>query len=120
MTTQNIADLASAVLIPLNTNGQINIDFSGFYGWGFDMDVYSSAAVGTINIYTQFTNPVGDFADSSPIATFNVTGGNYGLGIMRQTIDSNYLITKSWLVIKWTGSDTSNGTLTIVGIANVF
>jgi hypothetical protein len=111
---------ASAKSLSLSADGKIVIDVSGFLGWGIDINITSTAAAGNFYIYTQYTNPVGDtFVNSLP-TPIPVVGGNFGAGVTRQTIDSNNLTTKGYVIIAWVGTDISNGSIGIVGLANGF
>lgn len=111
---------ASTKSLPLSADGQIVLNVSGFLGWGIDINMSSASATGNLFIYTQYTNPVGDtFVSSTPVA-IPVSGGNFGAGVTRQTVDSNNLTTKGYVIIKWVGTDVSNGNISIVGLANIF
>ncbi len=116
---QNI-QYATASSLSLTSSGQININAGGFLGWGFDINLTSTAASGTLYIYNQYTNPAGDTFSSTPTASLTVTSGTFSGGITRYTVDSNNVTTKPWTVLKWSGTDTSHGNIAIVGIANIF
>jgi len=122
MAVTNITSLASASSIPLNVNGQININVSGYPSWNFDINMTSTAATGNIYIYTQNTNPTGDaFMDTVPTA-IPVTGGNFGAGVTRQTVLNNSVVVCDWVIVKWVGSDAGSpvGNVAIVGSAQIF
>lgn len=125
MASQSILNQGSAYTIALASNASIAIPVAGFLGWGFDLNIVSTAASGNLNVYTQYTNPTGDTNVRAPTITYAVTSGNFGTigstsSVTSVAIDSNNVTTKGWIVLKWVGSDTSSGTITVVGLENIF
>lgn len=113
MTIQNITSMASASMLSLSDNGQININVSGWYGYGFDINITSTAASGTLSIFTQYTDPVDDTFIGSPVISYAISGGTFPSGQTRLTVDSNFLITKGFVILQWVGG--GDGNIAIVG-----
>lgn len=121
MAYQNILDIASSSSISsLASSGQVNFAVGGWYGWGLDLNLNSSSASGTITVYKQYTNPVGDTAVQSPYQSLPVASGTFASGYTRHTIDSLYQSTAAYLVVNWSGSDPSSGSLSFSGLTTIY
>ena len=126
MASISITELVSSstpLPLSLSSNGSIFINTAGFSGFGFDINLSSTSATGTLYIYSQYTNPIGDiFVSSIPTGSnaLSISNGNFGSGVTRQTVDNNNVSTAGWIILKWVGSDSSSGHINIVGNANIF
>ena len=116
MASYPISGYASASSIALSANGQIIIGtLSGSSACGFDLNITSSAATGTLSIYLQYTNPVGDTFTEAATETITVTAGTFPGGYTRYTYDSKFQSSVAYVVISWVGSDSSSGNIALVG-----
>jgi hypothetical protein len=116
MTYQKMDFFCTSTTIPLSSSGYtVFIETAGFIGYSYDLNLTSSAANGTLYLYSQCTNPVGDTFVGVPFLTIPISGGQYSGSQTRYTIDSNNLITRNWTILSWTGSDSSDGHIAIVG-----
>ena len=125
MASQPILNLGSPYTLSLASNTSVAIPVGGYLGWGFDLNITSSSATGTLSVFTQYTNPTGDTKVRSPTTTYTVSSGNFGTigstsNVTSVAIDSNNVTTKGWVVISWVGTDVSSGNITVVGLANIF
>lgn len=132
MATQDLSAVAlagsvSGNVMNLGNNASLYFDVGGWLGFSFDMNMISTAASGTINVYGQDTLPVGDTNARVPIATYTVASGNFGTisgvsSVTSVTVDSNNVTARKYIVVKWVGTDGGSpvGTLTFVGFKQIF
>lgn len=125
MGSQPILTAGTNYSLTLTSNASVTVPLGGFLGWGFDLNIASSSATGTLYIYTQYSDPATDTNTRAWTLSYPISSGNFGTigGVSSVTsvaIDSNNVTTKGYVVLKWVGSDASNGTITVVGLENVY
>lgn len=105
----------------LAANSYLYIEIVGFQGYSFDLNISSTAASGTLKIYLQNDFPLNpDPLVYLPAYTLPISGGTFPGGEQRYTFDNNNSTNEPYVVLRWTGSDSSSGDINIAGIINVF
>lgn len=107
--------------IALASSTSITVPVGGFTGWGFDLNMDAgSVAEGTLEIFSQYTDPNGDPTTYPHTAAYNVTGGKFGGTDTKIVVDNNQVTTGAYIIIKWTGTDTNSKNITLVGYKEIF
>lgn len=130
MATNNITviQLSGTVVdnvLSLSANGSFYMTTQGFPGFSFDLNMVSSAAAGTLSIYAQDTLPGADSLVRIPISKYTIASGNFGTisgttTVQSIRIDNNSVTNASYVYVTWVGTDTSSGSLTVVGYKQIF
>ncbi len=122
MSYQNIASFCIPnTTLRLAANSYMYIDIAGYQGWTFDLVIDSTAASGTLKLYTQNSFPLNpDPLVYEPLFSLAVSGGTFPGGEQRYTFDNNNSTNEVYTVLRWEGTDSSSGNIFLTGIINIF
>lgn len=93
----------------------IVIDIGNYVGWGFDLNIDSLDATGTLSVFSRYTNFLITSTTSEADVVALINAGTFADGKKQLTIDSNNSITRSYLKVFWQKSGPSSGSLALVG-----
>lgn len=122
MSSQSIlvtATPSSGIIDLALVEASVVIDIRNYVGWGFDLNIDSTDALGVVTISSQYTNFLVSAEESEPDVIADVSSGSFIDGSKKLVIDSNNAITRGYVKIKWQQSGASTGVLNIVGVGTI-